>query len=240
MAILASAAGCATASPACAAMAHRSRASSIWTTHCVLPPLSATLPWLPPPATRGACACSSPKTFPPPSGRWPPGASHPAALPPDEQERLDLGPDAHGTPTATNPRGLLVIALAASGHVAEAIAMGEATREGMPRHTPLGELGWAHYGDRYAGLGTAYALAGRLDEARDAFVRAQDIYRALGHHSTLAAVTSRELRDVLLPYRTEQLDEHWGLAAATAGAWERGRAQSARATSTSCGCRSSH
>jgi len=139
-------------------------------------------------------------------------------LPPVEQERLDLGPDEQGTPTATNPRGLLVLTLALTGRIAAAVAMGEATREGVPRHTPLGELGWAHHGDRPGGLAEAYALAGRPDVAREAFERARDIYRALGNHSTLGAVTGQELIVISLPYRTERTDEHWTLAKEAADA----------------------
>ena len=40
------------------------------------------------------------------------GADALEALPPGELARLDLGPDAHGVPTATNPRGYLVCILA--------------------------------------------------------------------------------------------------------------------------------
>ncbi len=142
-------------------------------------------------------------------------------LPPDEQERLDLGPDEHGTPTVTNPRGLLVITLAITGRIAEAVTMGEATREGVPRHTPLGELGWAHHGDRFGGLANAYALAGRPGAARDAHARAREIYRALGNHSTLGANTNQALALVSLPYSTEQTNEHWQLAEEAADAWGR-------------------
>ena len=134
------------------------------------------------------------------------------ALSADDQERLDLGPDANDLPTVTNPRGFLVAILAGCGRIAEAIAMGEATREGMPRRTPLGELGWAHHGDRYAGLGDAYALAGRPTEARDAFARARDTFRASGNYSTLSGVTTVEILHLRLPYFTERTDEHRRLA----------------------------
>ncbi len=76
------------------------------------------------------------------------GADALEALSPDEQERLDLRPDERGVPTVTNPRGMLVWVLASAGHVREALAMGDATREGIPRHTALGDIGWAHHGDR--------------------------------------------------------------------------------------------
>ena len=152
------------------------------------------------------------------------GADALEALPPEEQARLDLGPDEHGLPTITNPRGFLVAVLAASGRVAEALAMGEATREGLPRHTPLGELAWAHHGDRHAGLGLAYALAGRPDAAREASARARDILRAMGNHSTLGTIATLELLHMSLPYYTERLDEHRQLAEEAAAAWRRASA----------------
>ena len=149
------------------------------------------------------------------------GADALEALPPDEQARLDLGPDDRGVPTVTNPRGMLVVALAVSGRAAEALAMGEATREGTPRHTPLGELGWAHHGDRHAGLASAYALAGRPDAARAASARARDIYRAIGNYSTLGTVATVELLSVSLPYYTDRPDEHRRLAEEAAEANQR-------------------
>ena len=150
------------------------------------------------------------------------------ALPPDEQERLDLGRDTDGVPTITNPRGLLVVALALSGRIAAAIAMGEATREGVLRHTPLGELGWAHHEARHAGLGIAYALTGRLAEAHAAFERARDILRAVGHYSPLGGVTILQLLHLSLPYRTERLDEHRRLTEEAEAAWARASASGVR------------
>jgi len=146
------------------------------------------------------------------------GADALEALAPDDQARLNLGPDENGLPTITNPHGYLVAILASCGRIAEVIAIGEATREGMPRYTPLGELGWAHHGDRYAGLGNAYALMGRPTEARDAYTRARDIFRASGNHSTLSGVTIVELLHLSLPYFTERTDEHRRLAEEAAAA----------------------
>ncbi len=144
------------------------------------------------------------------------------ALPTAMQERLDCGPDESGVPVITSPRGMLVWQLAVTGRIEAAIEMGEATREGTPRRTPLGELAWAHYGDRYAGLGIAYALAGRPDAAREVFERGREILRATGHHSTLSGVTSIELLFVAHPYRTDRADERLRLA--EEGAEARGRA----------------
>ncbi|MHB8645570.1 MAG: helix-turn-helix transcriptional regulator [Thermomicrobiales bacterium] len=156
------------------------------------------------------------------------GADALEALPLEEQERLDLGPDAEGVPTITSPRGMVVGALATSGRIAEAIAMGEAMREGGPRHTPLGELGWATYGDRFSALTFAYAVAGRPDAARDAFTRGHEHKRAVGDFGTLAVSMTSYLMGVSLNYFTEQLDAHWRLAAEAAAAWERANLTGAR------------
>ena len=65
-----------------------------------------------------------------------------------------------GLPTITNPRGWLVATLALTAIWHEAVRMGEATREGLPRLTPLGEIGSSHYGDRYIGSGCGLCAAG--------------------------------------------------------------------------------
>ncbi|HEX5506799.1 MAG TPA: AAA family ATPase [Thermomicrobiales bacterium] len=134
------------------------------------------------------------------------------ALPPVEMARLDLGPDDRGLPTITNPRGYLVGILAGTGRIAEALAMGAGLREGLPRLTPLGELGWATHGDRHAALGTAHAFAGRPAAARDAYAVAHAACRAIGNHATLAANAISEVLHVTLPYRADRPDEYRRLA----------------------------
>jgi len=155
------------------------------------------------------------------------------ALPPDELARLDLGPDAQGIPTVTNPRGFLVAVLIVSGRIGEAIAMGEALREGVPRHTPLGELGWAHHGDRDGALGSAYALAGRPDEARDAFARARAALEAVGNYNTLGSTIYLELLFLYLPYRADRPEELRQLADSAEVAWRREGASGIRPLRTS-------
>lgn len=143
------------------------------------------------------------------------------ALSPDEQARLDLGPDEHGMPTITNPRGMLVEALAYNGPIAEAIAIGERTREGIPRYTPLGELGWAHHGDRLQGLGSAYAFAGRPAEARGAFERARACFRELGNYDAVGGAFTFDLLHVSLPFLTDTPGERERLAEEAAAARRR-------------------
>lgn len=152
------------------------------------------------------------------------GADALEALPPDQQARLDLGPAGDDAPAATNPRGFLVSVLAASGRIAEALAVGEGSREGRPRHTALGELGWSHYGDRHGGLGIAYALAGRPGEARAAFERAYACLSALGNHGPLGATMVFDLLLVSLPYYTDRPDDRVRLAEASTAARQRAQA----------------
>ena len=140
------------------------------------------------------------------------GADALEALSPEEQARLDIDPDEHGLPVASNPRGFLVCLLATSGRIAEAIAMGEAMREGEPRRTPLGELSWAHYGARDAGLSTAYALAGRPAASDAAFERACNRFRQQGNYSTLGSVVTLHLLWMHLHYHTDRPDDHERLA----------------------------
>ena len=128
-------------------------------------------------------------------------------LPLTEQQRLDLGPTAEGVPTITNPRGWLVACLLFAGHLNQAVQMGEAIREGLPPLTALGELGWAHYGDRASGLAYAYAMLGRVDEAGTAFEQAKAMFQHSGHYSTLAAVVMNEVRLFTLTYHTEHVAE---------------------------------
>lgn len=142
------------------------------------------------------------------------------ALARDEQERLGLGPDEHGLPTVTSARGYLVLVLAENGRVAEALTLGEATRDGKPRHTPLGDVAWQSYGYREAGLGTAYALAGRPTEARAAWERAHACYRDLGNYTTGNTLLIALLL-VWLPYYADQPDDLKRLADASEDAYRR-------------------
>jgi len=146
------------------------------------------------------------------------GADMLEALPAEEQARLDLGPDEFGTPTITTPRGFLVVVLAVVGRLDEALRMGEATRERLPRLSPLGELGWSHYGDCYGGLALTYAQLGRVDEAEVAYERARTIHRTNGNYLTQAGVGFGQLMTFSLPYRTEQHAEHELLVAEIATA----------------------
>ena len=141
------------------------------------------------------------------------GADLLEGLPLDEQERLDLGPDHHGAPTITNPRGFLVFVLAVVGRLDDAKCMGEAMQEGLPRPTPLGELGWSHYGDRDGGLGTAYAQLGHVDKAEAAYGRSRTIYHNNGHYATQASIIVDQLTLVTLPYKTDDRGERERLLA---------------------------
>jgi hypothetical protein len=142
------------------------------------------------------------------------------ALSPDQQERLGLGPDEDGLPTITNVRGFLVAVLAGSGRVAEALAMGEVARDGKPRKTPLADIAWENYGDREAGLATAYALAGRPAEARAASERAAAHFREVSNYGSGNTI-AMELLVVWLPYYADQPDNLKRLAEESEAAYRR-------------------
>jgi tetratricopeptide (TPR) repeat protein len=143
------------------------------------------------------------------------------ALSLDDQRRLGLEPDEHGTPTITNPRGFLVVILNFVGRISEARHMGEATREALPRLAPLSELGWSHYGDRLAGLGNAYAQLGLVEEASVSYEHARARFLESGHYSTLAAVTLQHLITFGIPYYTDRRNEIERLVAEYAAASSR-------------------
>jgi len=149
------------------------------------------------------------------------GADMLEALPIAEQQRLDLGPTPDGVPTITNPRGWLVATLAISGDLDTAVRVGEATTEGRPPLTALSELGSSHYGDRYVGLGMAYAMLGRVDAAWGAFDTASALFGASGHFATQGATTFQALKLVALPYWTEQRHLQEQLVVRTTDAWAR-------------------
>ena len=152
------------------------------------------------------------------------GADLLEALPLEEQERLGLGVDAHGVPAITTPRGFLVLVLSTVGRLAEALRMGEAMREGEPAPSSLGELWLGALWGSLMGLGEAYALLGRVEEARDcAPTRSKHLSRQRPLPDA-GSVDQIQLQLLSIPYGTEHLAEHERLAAeAEAARTPRGR-----------------
>src|SRR5262249_34889894 len=66
--------------------------------------------------------------------------------------------------------------------------------------------------DAYWGLALVHAAMGRPHEAREAFGRARDGYRALEHHLLVGAATLYELTWVVLPYGADDPAERRRLA----------------------------
>ncbi|MCO5175762.1 MAG: LuxR C-terminal-related transcriptional regulator [Thermomicrobiales bacterium] len=115
--------------------------------------------------------------------------------------------------------GTVVTNLAWLGYIEEALTIGEALATIWPpdperaRLTPdLGGNTGSGWADLYNGLGIAYALVGRPDDADRAFASARAMYQAIDHRMLIGDVYSQELELVLLPYRTEQVRERGFLA----------------------------
>ena len=110
-------------------------------------------------------------------------------------------------------RGSLPWFLAAAGCFAEARQTADAFLDRVATAPPPGKLVLSAVGHAHHGLGIVHAALGRPDEARQAFARAREVYRGLDHHAVIAFTLLGELRDVVLPYRTDRIAERRRLAA---------------------------
>ena len=119
------------------------------------------------------------------------------ALSPEDRTRL-AAVDATGDPLdAQNGRGELTLALAEGGLYAEARALGERI-VGLPFAETFGSRGDAWYGLAYA-----YAALGQPDEARQAFARARETFRAADNRGMVMETLFDELLFVVLPYQAD-------------------------------------
>lgn len=95
---------------------------------------------------------------------------------------------------------------AASGRLGEAQSTVDAFLDQVAG-IEAGPLVLANIGHAHFGLGMVHAAHGEPERAREAFARARAIYERFDHHAVIAFVYLTELRDVLLPYCTTDLDE---------------------------------
>lgn len=123
------------------------------------------------------------------------------ALSPQDRARL-LAIETAGDPLdAQNGRGELTLALAESGRLQQARALGEHIIS-LPADQTSGALGDAFYG-----LGYTYAALGQPDAARQALHEARECFAAVGHWSMVTASLWDELIIVLLPYQLDRAAE---------------------------------
>lgn len=99
-------------------------------------------------------------------------------------------------------RGVFVRFLAASGHLAEAQALG----------APLVAPGAVPTGRGLTGLGLLHSLLGQPAEARRSFAAGAAVFRAAGQHFEAAGARAQELRWVVLCYQADDLSERRRLA----------------------------
>jgi DNA-binding CsgD family transcriptional regulator len=109
--------------------------------------------------------------------------------------------------------GFLVHLLAAvAAPSQEVIALGEAyaaridaiDEQALLRHTSTVE--GASWIDTWFGLGEAYAVVGRVDDAERAFSRAVELYRAAGHHAVVLELLTTYGWLAQIPYQADQRD----------------------------------
>jgi DNA-binding CsgD family transcriptional regulator len=112
------------------------------------------------------------------------------------------------------PWGTVTTFLTWLGYVTQALDIGQQlavlwppTLENAPSVSVLHGSTGSAWADLYHGLGTAYALAGRPGEADQAFAASRSIYQAIDHRVLIGDTYTHELELVLLPYRTERVDE---------------------------------
>jgi DNA-binding CsgD family transcriptional regulator len=96
--------------------------------------------------------------------------------------------------------------LASQGRLDEAVEIGEAFVRQAGAVPPGNGLITSASGHAYQGLGIACASLGRPDDSHQASERARELYRGLDHHAVIAFTLLGEQRDVVLRYRTTDLD----------------------------------
>jgi DNA-binding CsgD family transcriptional regulator len=119
------------------------------------------------------------------------------ALSPEDHARLASFDAACDPLDAQNGRGELTIALAMSGRFAEARALSERII-GLPPAETVGSRG-----DAYYGLAYACAALGQPNDARRAFTRARETFRAADNRVMVMETLFDELLLVVLPYQAD-------------------------------------
>jgi DNA-binding CsgD family transcriptional regulator len=122
-----------------------------------------------------------------------------------ERMGLSTDPDHH--------RGTLADWLAILGMYEPARALGEAVAGRYPAIGAAGSLDCGNAADAFRALGYVYTALGQPQDVPEAYRRAEEAYRAIGDHFAVLAKMRSELRDFVLPYRTDDLAERRRLAA---------------------------
>jgi DNA-binding CsgD family transcriptional regulator/tetratricopeptide (TPR) repeat protein len=132
------------------------------------------------------------------------------ALPSGQQDSLAEATSArHGT---------LVTWLAISGRLPEARRLGEEILAADTAAPNLGALADVRLADTLVGLAHVYAALGRPLDARQAFARAREAYRACDDRAGIGSTAWDELLECVLPYETDRCRERQRLADEASGA----------------------
>jgi DNA-binding CsgD family transcriptional regulator len=112
--------------------------------------------------------------------------------------------------------GTYLLWLAWTGHVRHAQQLGEPyVARATSQASPDG------FGDACNALGSVYAALGRPQAAREMFAQARKMYQSIAHHILDGVAASHELRDVVLVYDADRIDERRRLGDELETAWAR-------------------
>ncbi len=132
-------------------------------------------------------------------------------LPGDRDTRLRL--ERMGLATdPDNHRGTLAYCYSLLGVYDRARTLGEMVAAHNPPAQAAASIDCGVAASAFRALGNVYAALGQPDAAREAFRRGKEVYRAIGDHFEVLNTARRELRDVALPYRADDLEGRRRLA----------------------------
>ena len=123
--------------------------------------------------------------------------------------QLDAESLQHEFPSMNLHRPLLIMWLAQTGHLTEALEMGDGFLMALEEATTPGreQIAQARCADAYVGIAEAQALLGRPEEARRMFAIAGSGYRHRSYDTLLGTIIAIEIQLVMLPYYADRVAE---------------------------------
>jgi DNA-binding NarL/FixJ family response regulator len=124
-------------------------------------------------------------------------------------------------PEFDHHRGTLAFQLAQSGRYAEARALVVRMSSELPLDDVIGRIDTGCAADADHAWGDIHLAAGKPEEARRAFRRFRESYRAIGNEVQVALGCVEELQRVTLPYYADWAEERRALVAEASAAFQR-------------------
>ena len=123
------------------------------------------------------------------------------------------------TPRTVPQKAVLISRLAQAGHYLESLQMGEEFVAGLA--SDFGETWRTNNSclDVFSGLANDYAAIGNPDAARQALSTARSAFLSAGDHAMVEFMTWVELNMVIMPYRTDHLEERANIVSLASIEW---------------------